>query len=217
MNPEQRLAEALSSAGLDQRAVVLAPPPEPESPPPPEGRWLIVPYGSQFVVGAVARAKFAPYGALWSFDDAVSLATRLASTAAASRDVGPTASLRATGEVTARRIRQRTEQRGGSPGPTQVVGGEVFDAVEPETAHHLYAWGTPFSQRSQPPDAIGGSYHQYEVLRDLPGNVQEGRAAPWFGQPGGGSMLVLDRPIRWYVDQGLLVELVETEPAHRPR
>jgi len=24
-------------------------------------------------------------------------------------------------------------------------------------------------------------------------------------------MLVLDRPIRWYVDQGLLVELVESE------
>jgi hypothetical protein len=46
------------------------------------------------------------------------------------------------------------------------------------------------------------------VLGPLPAGVAEGVAAPWFGQPGGGAKVVLDAPVRRYVDAGLLVELV---------
>jgi len=58
------------------------------------------------------------------------------------------------------------------------------------------------------PSDVGAAYHRYEVLRPLP-DAQEGLAPAWFEQPGGGAMVVLARPVRWYVDQGLLVELVD--------
>lgn len=66
----------------------------------------------------------------------------------------------------------------------EAAGVAALATAAAETGHHLYALGTP-----------------------MPG-AMEGVAAPWFEQPGGGAMVVLERPVRWYVDQGYLVELV---------
>lgn len=82
--------------------------------------------------------------------------------------------------------------------------GDQLDCFGLETGHHLYALGTPFHQRSQPPTDAGAPYVTFEVLGPLPPTATEGVAAPWFEQPGGGAMVVLDRPIRWYVDQQIL-------------
>ena len=57
---------------------------------------------------------------------------------------------------------------------------------------------------------VGREYHRYRVLAELP-EAQEGRAAAWFGQPGGGAMVVAEHPVRWYLDRGYLVEV--TDPA----
>ena len=79
-----------------------------------------------------------------------------------------------------------------------------------ESGSQLFALGTPFAWRSQPPDMVGAEYHRYRVLAELP-EAQEGRAAAWFDQPGGGAMVVAERPVRWYLDHGYLVEI--TDPA----
>jgi hypothetical protein len=110
------------------------------------------------------------------------------------------------GHATARGIRERSLERSGRPGPAALAPGEVLDLIGADTAHHLYALATPFPERAQPPSDAGTEYHRYEVLAPLR-EAREGMAAAWFEQPGGGAMVVLDRPVRWYVDQGMLAEL----------
>ena len=80
----------------------------------------------------------------------------------------------------------------------------MLDFYGAETSHHLFAFGTPFQNRSHPPSDVGAPYFAFEVTEPLPEAVTEGIAVAWFEQPGGGAMVVLDRPIRWYVDHGHL-------------
>ncbi len=204
----ESLASALRERGLTPDAVVLAPPPVPGAPAPPSDQWSIVPFGEQFVVGATGRGTFRAYEALWTLEDAVALAVRLASTPLASIAGRLDASQLATGTRTAAGIWARTEERGGVAGPTGLVPGDMVDAYGAETEHHLFALGVPFDQRSEPPSRVGSPYFAFLVVGELPDGTMEGRAAPWFEQPGGGAMVVLDRPIRWYVDQGLIVPMV---------
>lgn len=165
-----------------------------------------MPYGVQTLVGAMGRGKFAPYATLWTDADAVDLAVTLATTApravAAEED-----SIVEAGARTSAAILERTAQRGGAAAPNELEIGSVLDAFGPDTGHHLYAARTPFPARSQPPSDRAAELRTYRVEAPLPDTVHEGRAAPWFEQPGDGAMIVLDHPIRWYVDQGLLVEL----------
>ena len=213
MSEETVLAEALGEAGLPAGAVRLAPPPEPGAPQPPEGPWLVVPFGSRFVVGAVGRGRFAPYESMWTLEDAVRLAVGLAAAPLSPGRVPADEGVRERGRATAAALIERTRARGGAPGPTGVGPGDLLDSVGLETVHHAYALGTAFARRSQPPTDLEAPYFALEVARDLPETVHEGVAAPWFGQPGGGAMVVLDRPVRWYVDQGLLVPLPPEGPA----
>ncbi|WP_248583520.1 TNT domain-containing protein [Nocardioides sp. InS609-2] len=99
---------------------------------------------------------------------------------------------------------RRTRSRGGAPGTNGLEPGDLLDSIGSETGHHLYALGTSFPMRSQPPSDVGAPYLTLRVASNLPESVREGVAAPWFEQPGGGAMIVLDRPTRWYVDRGFL-------------
>jgi len=38
----------------------------------------------------------------------------------------------------------------------------------------------------------------------LPDGVRVSPVRPWFEQSGGGLMVTLDRPVRWYADAGVL-------------
>lgn len=203
MDDAQTLIAALEAAGVRPDRVYLSPPPTPDAPAPPEGPWVIVPTPAGYAVGGVGRGRFAAYDQVPTIADAAALAVRLLTTPATS-DPAP-AGLEAAGAQTARAIKERAAARGGA-GPAQVAAGDVLDVTGPETGHHLYALGTPMPERSAPPSEYA-DYHRYRVLQPLPG-AQEGTAAPWFEQPGGGAMVVTERPVRWYVDQGYLVELV---------
>lgn len=205
----ERLAEALQEAGVPPTAAVLVPPPTRDSPPPPEGPWVVVALGEGFAVGAMGRGRFAEYVRVASFDAALELVARLLTEPAASRPSGREDAL-SMGQRTAAAITERTGRRGGASGTALLAPGDAVDLLGPETGHHVYALGTPFPQRSQPPTDVGRPYHRYEVRSALP-DATEGVCAPWFEQPGGGAMVVLTRPVRWYVDQGHLVELVEPE------
>ena len=211
MTHEDELAAALSAAGIPGNAVVLVGPPEPDAPPPPEGPWILLPWEGRYMLGGFSRGAFRPYSSYATFAEARDLAVRLASEPAASRPAPE--DVAEAGRRTAEAVRARTRSNGGQAGPAGVGAGDLLDLVGPETGHHLYALGTPFPERSQPPTDVGREYHRYEVLAPLP-EAQEGLAAPWFEQPGGGAMVVLGRPVRWYVDRGLLVELAEPASTH---
>ena len=196
---------ALEGAGIDPRRVFVSGPPAPGSPPPPEGPWVIVPVEAGFSVGGFGRGHFAIYETVATADEAAALVARLVepapTVAAPAGDV-----LDRVGAATAAAMKARVAARGGAAGPAYVEPGDLLDVLGPDTGHHLYALGTPLPERAQPPSLIGGEYHRYKVQAALTDAV-EGVAAPWFEQPGGGAMVMTHRPIRWYVDQRMLVEL----------
>lgn len=211
MSDEERLAAALLEAELPDDSAVLVEPPTPDAPPPPTGPWVVVPWQGSYVVGGYGRGQFVAYGAAPDLDAAIALVVRLVGEPGASRTTPDEDALRTRGEQTAAAVHERARTRGGQAGTAMLEPGDVLDLVGPETGHHLYALGTPWPERCQPPTEIGGPYHRYEVLTAVP-DATEGVAAPWFEQPGGGAMVVLQHPVRWYVDQGHLVELVEARP-----
>lgn len=69
----------------------------------------------------------------------------------------------------------------------------LLDCFGPETGHRLYPLGTPLADRSQSPSDVAAAWFVFRVVRPLPPEVRHEGAA-----------IVLDRPIRWYVDQGHL-------------
>lgn len=200
------IEHALLAAQLPGDAARLIGPPTPDAPAPPEGPWLVVPYDTAYVVGAMGRGRFAAYASVATIEDAAALVVRLVGEAAATAPPESPEVLQQRAEATRAGILRRTADRGGAAGTAMVAPGEAVDVFGPETGHHLYALGTPFPERSQPPSDAAGLYHRYVVVTALP-EATEGVAAPWFGQPGGGAMVVLSKPIRWYVDQGHLVEI----------
>lgn len=197
--------DRLAAADLPPQSVYVSGPPTPNAPAPPEGPWIIVPWQGGYAVGGLGRGKLAIYAVAPGADEAADLVVHLLTTPAPSEPSPPDDVLDAAGAETAERIRSRTASRNGAAGPAQLTEGDVLDVLGPETGHHLYALGTPYPQRSQPPSE-GGEYHRYAVRGAL-SEAQEGVAAPWFEQPGGGAMVLLPHPIRWHVDQGELVEL----------
>lgn len=214
--PAEMVAQILERAGLSSHDVVLGDA-GPGAAPPPEGPWAVVRAGSQWTVGGMGRGRFAPYESLWTVTDALDLAIRLAGDPLPSRTGELTEAERLRGAGTARAVAERTSARGGAPGPAELEPGELLDVIGRETGHHLYALGTPFPERSQPPSDVGAPYLTCQVVSPLPATVREGVAAPWFEQPGGGAMVVLDRPVRWYVDRGFLAVLDPSAAAPRAR
>jgi len=73
--------------------------------------------------------------------------------------------------------------------------GTKLDRYGPERGSFLAPKGTPFEQRSLPPDSLNSSHTEYEVIRLLP--VQAGETASWFGQPGGGTQYKTMHTIEW--------------------
>jgi filamentous hemagglutinin len=62
--------------------------------------------------------------------------------------------------------------------------------------------GTPFDERSLPPDAINRPLNTYLVMQDI--DVTEGLVEPWFGEPGLGVQYEFPNTIQWYLDNGYL-------------
>lgn len=205
------LDKSLASSGLPADSALYAGEPSPSAPAPPDGPWLILKHRAQYLVGACSRGQFVPYDVCWGPENAIAqvidLLTRPTPSAPLVHDRDEC--LR-RGVLTAGRLLGRAEERDGEPAPAELQVGDLLDALEPETAHHLYPFGTPFAERSLPPPLAEAAYSAYEVVRAFEGehpDVLEGVVAPWFEQPGGGGQVVLDRPIRFYADAGYLVRL----------
>jgi len=62
--------------------------------------------------------------------------------------------------------------------------------------------GVPVPNRSLAPGTTDKPYNVYEVLKPL--DAQGGKAAPWFGQPGGGTQFELGQSIQDLIDGGFI-------------
>ncbi|GLP88535.1 TNT domain-containing protein [Tritonibacter mobilis] len=71
-----------------------------------------------------------------------------------------------------------------------------------DTGRYLSPEGTDFGSRALPYDPSTQQYAVYEVVQDLP--VSAGQAAPWFGEVGGATQYMLDRPLNDLINNGFI-------------
>ncbi len=88
------------------------------------------------------------------------------------------------------------------PVPTTLKPGTIVDRYGREGGSFVSPKGTPFGQRSLPPDSASAPYRQYEVVGDL--EVRGGITAPWFGQSGGGIQYELPGSVADLISRGIL-------------
>ena len=88
---------------------------------------------------------------------------------------------------------------------TVLSAGTEVDRFGDQEGNTVYAARTRYAHRSLPPEFVERDYRVYRALR--PVRALTGRAVPWFGQPGGGTVYLLPRPIRELVREGLLEEV----------
>ncbi|MEV6240361.1 glycohydrolase toxin TNT-related protein [Lentzea sp. NPDC051838] len=89
--------------------------------------------------------------------------------------------------------------------PEVLKAGAELDRFGTEEGRVLSKAGTPFKERSLPPQAADEGYRRYRVTKDLP--VHRTISAPWFGQPGGGSRYRTTYPVADLVALGYLTEI----------
>ena len=98
---------------------------------------------------------------------------------------------------------------GAVPGTEKVVTlprGFTIDRLGSENGSFVSPAGVPFDERSLAPGSASNSYRKYQVEKPLPDAVQA-EVAPAFGKPGGGIQILLEKPIKWYVENGYLKEV----------
>jgi len=91
----------------------------------------------------------------------------------------------------------------GNPEYATLKKGTMLDRYGDDTGQFLAPKGTPFDQRTLPPNYVNKQLSIYEVTRPLP--VLQGTAAPsfWFNASGGGTQYML--PIQYYLNKGYLI------------
>jgi len=82
-------------------------------------------------------------------------------------------------------------------------GGKFVDSVFTDWGRFVAPAGIPFKERSLKDTAWTYPYRIYRIIKQIP-NVNEGRAIPWFGQPGMGLQYQLPFPINTLVQNGYL-------------
>lgn len=170
-------------------------------------QWIVLEVeNGDVVIGGRDRGRFAAYG---RFADAVLAAETLV--VLLSRPE-PSPLPRSGDELdrAAHGLLALLERAAGELAPGESVPGSrvpvgaVLDHLGNGSGHVLHPLGTPMSQRSLPPTDLTQPRTGYLVVRELPEACRVSRVAPWFGQPGGGWMVALDRVIDYYCDTGVL-------------
>ncbi|MHA6801130.1 TNT domain-containing protein [Bounagaea algeriensis] len=93
----------------------------------------------------------------------------------------------------------------GSPGSVEPLpAGAEVDLLGTPARRVVFAAGTPFAERAQPPEYRRRPYRRFRVRRAVP--VVRDEAQAWFGQPGGGTRYVLPCSVVELAASGSLVE-----------
>ena len=98
--------------------------------------------------------------------------------------------------------------------PALIERGDLLSVLSPfvpteDNTEFMWAIDTRFAELSFPPTYLQEPFQNrtFEALMALPDGIVAGRIAPWFGQPGGGLQYHFPKGIRWYVNNGYIVEV----------
>ncbi|WP_370942836.1 TNT domain-containing protein [Amycolatopsis sp. cg5] len=89
----------------------------------------------------------------------------------------------------------------------KLAAGTQVDRFGEPDGNLTYAAGTPFEERSLPPEWARLDYHVYQLQE--PFDVLAGVAIPWFGQPGGGTAYLLPSSIDDLLAANELIEITD--------
>ena len=171
----------------------------------PSHRWILVPMSDGTVtLGGMDRGSFAAYG---KFGDPEVAAQALElGTVHDQPPLPQDRPLKALVTATQALLDQLrgVVEHGGALTAAHLPPGAVLDHIGDRSGHVLYLFATPFEQRSLPPTDLNLPRTGYVLQAPLPEACTVSTVEPWFGQPGGGVMVTLDRVIAYYVDNGLL-------------
>lgn len=168
----------------------------------PSGRWVLFPLDDgAMVLGGMDRGSFALYGRFDGVDATVAALRHVLLTEVQEVRLDHRA-LASHAQSLAAGLRSRAA---GGLTAADVPVGTGLDRIGPDSGFCLFLLDTPFAERSSPPTDMGLSRRGWLVREPLPATVQVDPVVPWFEQPGGGIMVRLDRPVRWYADTGALV------------
>lgn len=208
----------LIEVGVDQDQVLWHD--GPEAPQGPSHRWIAWTVGDEMVLGGADRGRFSAYA---RFADPTLVAELLQrwtapQLAGAPRDAQTLheAALVVADALMGAAAPTAIVRDGGAVSGTVLPVGTPLDHVGNASGHVLHLFGTAMSARSLPPTDLNEQRMGFVLNEALPATSRVERVRPWFGQPGGGVMVTLDRVIAYYVDAGLLAPFsVEDSPVEQ--
>lgn len=210
--------DLLQAAGLAPDDVEWAPVSD-EPPRTPSHRWVVWPTtDDEIVLGGSDHGRFAAYA---RFGDPTLVAEILARwlepelpPAPRDRETLHAAALGAADLLVGPEAQSELVPGGFLPG-SALPAGAPLDHIGNASGHVLHLYDTSFAARSLPPTDANEARMGFVLEAPLPDACRVVRVEPWFGQPGGGVSVVLDRVIAYYVDTGLLspfaIETVDVE------
>lgn len=209
----------LAQSGVDASGVIWT---EPSDQPPtaPSHHWVVWPTpDGEVVLGGSDHGRFVAYA---RFGDPTLVAEILARWANPQLPPAPRdretlhgAALSVADMLVGPEADPALEPGGFLPGAA-VPAGAPLDHIGNASGHVLHLYDTAFSARSVPPTDANERRLGFVLNSPLPDSCRVVRVEPWFGQPGGGVSIVLDRVIAYYVDQGVLAPFdVDALPANQ--
>lgn len=207
----QRVLDLVAAAGLPTEALVVGEEPD-KVPQAPSHRWVLVPMSDgRTTLGGMDRGSFATYGVYETDELAANALLHVAQRPEYQEPPAPVTELQARARELAVALQARPA--GATYDVSDLPPGTLLDHIGFESGHVLFLAGTPFAERSSPPTDLQLPRTGYLLKAPLPTAATVAPVVPWFGQPGGGVMVSLDRPIRYYYDVGLLDRIDLRGPA----
>ncbi|RFB15389.1 DUF4237 domain-containing protein [Bacillus sp. HNG] len=87
--------------------------------------------------------------------------------------------------------------------------GTIIDRFGYEGGTFVSPYGVPYEMRALAPETFLKPYNVYVVTK--PVNVQSGKIAPWFDEPGHGIQYEFDQSVKKLIEQGMLRRVIKYE------
>lgn len=196
----------LIAAGTDQGRVRWHD--GPEAPTGPSHQWIAWSIGDEIVLGGADRGTFAAYARFGDPSLVAEILTRWIDptlpAAPRNTDTLLNAARVVADDLVGAAAPDSTVREGRAVSGSVLPVGAPLDHVGNASGHVLYLYGTEMSARSLPPTDLNEDRMGFVLTTTLPETSRVERVRPWFGQPGGGLMVTLDRVIAYYLDAGVL-------------
>lgn len=192
-----------SESGADTSTVFAATEPD-VVPSAPSPSWVLVPRSDgRTTLGGMDRGTFRVYDTYETDELAANAVLHVLTPMRPDVDPAALPEHRARARALAAGLQARVAE-GQQLVPAAIRVDTALDHVGLPSGHTLFLLDTPFAQRSSPPTDLQLPRTAFVLRAPLGPDVAVSAVRPWFGQPGGGIMVTLDRPVRWYYDTRIL-------------